>query len=52
MVNKPVPKTNLKKPLGSGIVEELYSIQRVSKRAALGGALSALSHQTPELGAR
>jgi hypothetical protein len=48
MVNKPIPKTNLKKPLGSGIVEELYNVQRVSMRAALGGTLSALSHQAPE----
>jgi hypothetical protein len=52
MVNKPIPKANHKRPLGLGIVEELYSIQRVSMRAAPGGALSALSHQAPEQGAR
>jgi hypothetical protein len=52
MVNKPIPKINLKKPLGSSILKELYSIQRVSMRAAPGGTLSALSHQAPELGAR
>jgi hypothetical protein len=52
MVNKPIPKTNLKKPLGSGIVKELYSVQRVSMRAAPRGMLSALSHQAPEPGAR
>jgi hypothetical protein len=52
MVNKPIPKTNLKKPLGSSIVKELYIVQRVSMRVALGGTLSALSHQASKPGAR
>jgi hypothetical protein len=52
MVNKPIPKTNLNKPLGSGIVQELYNVQHVSMRAAPGGMLSALSRQALEPGAR